>query len=93
MEIELNHITENKVRLFCKRFDKFYTYTGKSEYKYADEGVNKFKVESKIGTDDIYYEQVGIQVFCHDKELDGNSMCIINKVYLKSEPLSGVYLF
>jgi len=93
LEVELNNITENKVRLFIKRFDKNYSYVGLSEYKYANEGLNNFKTESKIGTNNIYYEQVGVQVFCNEKEIEGNSICIISKVYLNNKPLTGCYLF
>ena len=91
-EAEINHILENKVRLFVKRFDKDYNFIGKVEYVEAYNGINKLKAKCEIGNYNIFYEQVGIQVFCHDKELLGNSVCIISNVYLDDKPLSGFYL-
>lgn len=93
LQAEINHIIKNNVKLFVKRFDKNYNFVGKIEYVEAVEGVNKLKAKCEIGNFNICYEQVGIQVFCYDKEIDGNAICIINKVYLDDKPLSGFYLF
>lgn len=93
LQAEINHIIRDNVKLFVKRFDKDWNFIGKIEYIEAVNGVNKLKAKCEIGNFNICFEQVGIQVFCYDKEMDGNAVCIINKVYLDDKPLSGFYLF
>ena len=97
-EVELKSVTQGMVQLFIKRFDKDYNFSKKfsKEYKKPKNGMNVFKIDSKIGEDDIKHEQVGIMVKSvsvdnktkkkmKSKNI-GYSKCIITRAYLKDKP-------
>ncbi len=97
-EVELKSVTQGMVQLFIKRFDKDYKFSENfsHEYKKAKNGMNVFKIDSKIGENGIKHEQVGVMVKSvsvdnktkkkmKSKNI-GYSKCIITRAYLKDKP-------